>query len=563
MIESNSIINLNSLLNLSAKLYESENEAFILNSTLLSIMGKLKILKAAVLIPSDDNNFVPLLIKGNLVIGSTDYFEINSFTSTLNNPEFSKLRSIGIEYLIPVKNMNSLYAVFCFGKSISNFDLSGEEIDYIDLISSITANAISSARNLYSYKNAKVKAEQRSQLLSTLFEATKDFSKNLTAEKIIKLLALNLMGQLTVSRFAVYTIDDGKNVTPVVSRFSENFTPEIILELSKIEFANDISKNNFFQAAKEIIYKHHIEVIAPMTVYGETKGLLLLGKKMNGLPFTEENLLFIEAIANSAMAAIENERLFKEELEKKRIESELSIALEIQRNLLPKKSPVFKNMQTFGISIPSRHVAGDLFDFIKINENKYLISIADVSGKGIPASLIMANFQAALKVLVTSGFSLNEIVIRLNELLYNNTSPDKFVTAFFCIIDDSTGKIEYINAGHNPPLLKRKDSSIEYLSSGGLILGFMEEPFEYFKDEVTLHEGDLLIMFTDGVTEAENISKEDYGDSRLEEFALMQENFDPKIISEQLIESVKNFAGEAPQNDDITLVVIHKSNKND
>ncbi len=558
MIQNNTIININSLLNLTARLYESDNDFYILNATLLSLMGKLKILRAIVLIPDGENDFTPLIIKGNISIGSVPGFELNDFTLTASDDRFSYLRMSGIEYLIPVKNLNSFYAVICLGKSLSEIDLTDEEIDYINLISAIAANSINNARTVVSYKNAKNKVEQRNQLLSTLFEISKDFSQNFSGEKIIKMLALNLMGQLTVSRFAVISISEAGEIKQIVNRFGEMIDNEILLILSECDFAQDISKFHNYSKIESSALRLHLQVVAPMIVQGARRGLLIIGRKMNGTEFTDENLLFIEAVGNAAMAALENERLFREELEKKRLESELSIALEIQKNLLPDKSPVMQNFHITGTSLPSRHVAGDLFDYIRLDDQRYLIAIADVSGKGIPASLIMANFQAALRVLAMSGISLADIVIKINNLLYHNTAADKFVTSFFCIIDDSNGKVSYINAGHNPPFVKRNYGDIEKLTNGGLILGFMEHPFEYQEGEIYLNKGDLMILYTDGVTEAENKNGEDYGENRLEQFMHNVRTDDSEIIMNELIGSVKSYICESHQNDDITLVVINR-----
>ena len=552
----NNIININSLLNLTAGLYSSEDEGFILSSTLLSLMGKLKIVRAVVYHPIDKIKFKPSIIKGNIPAEDIDYFEINHFNIVDTDDDFNNLKRIGIEYLIPVKDDEQFYALICLGKSLSQLELTDEEHDYINLISKISANAIRNAKTVVSYKQAKIKVEQRNQLLSTLFEISKDFSQNFSAERIIKMLALNLMGQLTVSRFAVFTISDEGEILCIVNRFSEKLDNDFLRKISDTVFAQEINKLSNYDDISSIAERLKIQAVAPMTVQGTTRGLLVIGRKMNGTELTDENLLFIEAIGNSAIAALENERLFKEELEKKRIESELDIALEIQNNLLPDKSPEMRKFDIDGISIPSRHVGGDLYDFIRLDDNRCLIAIADVSGKGIPASLIMANFQAALRVLALSGLPLGDIVLKINNLLYHNTGADKFVTAFFCIVDDEKQTISYINAGHNPPFVKRTNGDIEQLKEGGLILGFMEEPFEYHSAEIPFFADDTVILYTDGVTEAENINKVDYGEIRLAEFMLEQTSLVPTIVMNNLIDDVRSHLGECHPNDDITLVVI-------
>ncbi len=554
----NSIINLNSLLDLTARLYESDDEHFILNSTLLSLMGKLRILRGMVIISGNNGKHIPFIIKGN--------FEYNEeltgkFISEINEKSFliPDYDDSEIEFVIPIKkSSNQLFAVIILGKSISVKSLSDDEHNYISLISNITANAISNARNLKSYKNEKSKAEKQNQLLSTLFEISKDFSKHLSYEQILKTLAFNLMGQLTVTRFAMFGIMNNNDCCLIVNRFGTGIHEHFLDYFKDIDFAYKVDPSLYENSIAEFITDNEIRVVSPMLVQGERRGLLIIGRKMNGEDFSDENLLFIEALGNSAMAAIENERLFKEELEKKKLESELEIALEIQRNLLPKRNPALQNFDISGTSIPSRHVGGDLFDFIKLDNHRWLIAIADVSGKGIPASLIMANFQAALRVLAMSGLTLKEIVLKINNLLYHNTSADKFVTSFFAIIDDLTGKINYINAGHNPPFVFRKNDYVEQLTLGGLILGFMENPFNYEEGEIHLSENEFIICYTDGVTEAEDNSKADYGELRLEDFTRRSYGKSSEHVIEDLIESVKLHLGNLPQNDDITILVIKK-----
>ena len=173
-----------------------------------------------------------------------------------------------------------------------------------------------------------------------------------------------------------------------------------------------------------------------------------------------------------------------------------------------------------GKSIPSRAVGGDYFDFVKLNQYETLIIIADVSGKGLPAALLMANVQAAIRVLAPLKLTLKEIINQINSLVFQNTSPDKFITFFAGILNNQKNTFTYINAGHNPPIHISKDKDVTMLTEGGLILGFLSDNFEYFVGEVSLNRGDMICMFTDGVTEAQDIHTNEYSEERLLEFVL-------------------------------------------
>lgn len=294
-----------------------------------------------------------------------------------------------------------------------------------------------------------------------------------------------------------------------------------------------------------------------MYVQGAVRGILLIGKRMNGENFTNENLQFIEALGNTAIAALENERLFQEELDKKQLEREMELALEIQKNLLPDDIPPIPGFDVAGKSIPARLVGGDYFDVIKLSENRYLFAIADVSGKGMPAALLMANVQAALRSLAPLDLPLKQLIERVNQIVYQNTSADKFVTFFGGILDCTSKEFHYINAGHNPPMLFRAASgAIEMLTEGGIILGITDAPFEYLSGNASFGKKDVLALFTDGITEAMNKNRKEFGEDRLKfEVSNCIESKSNDIIS-NIINAVTEHAGEAVQSDDITLLII-------
>jgi sigma-B regulation protein RsbU (phosphoserine phosphatase) len=274
---------------------------------------------------------------------------------------------------------------------------------------------------------------------------------------------------------------------------------------------------------------------------------------MSKKELSDEDLLFIDYLGNTAIAALENERLFQEELKKKQLESELNLALEIQKGLFPSEAIEIENYSIYGRSIPSKQVGGDYYDHIQIDENRYFILIADVSGKGMPAAMIMANLQAALRVLVKLGLPLLDIIINLNHIVYSNTSQDKFVTFFGGILDTKKNTFEYINAGHNPPYLFR-DGKVINLDKGGLFLGLMDGGFPYESEEIKLEDNDFIILYTDGITEAMNTKNEEFGDDNL--IDICQKNTSRLELLDDIIEKVKLFSYGSSQYDDITMLAL-------
>ena len=225
--------------------------------------------------------------------------------------------------------------------------------------------------------------------------------------------------------------------------------------------------------------------IVPMQLRGVTKGLLLLGSRINKLSYTRPDIEFINSVGSLAIISLENKRLFKEALEKQKMEEELELAKEIQKNLLPKSMPQLSDLEFDASTISSRQIGGDYYDLIKIDDENYIGAIADVSGKGVPASLLMANLQAFLKSISRLDLSIEQATELINDLVSENTSDGRFITFFWFKLDIGNKMFTYVNAGHNPPLLIR-DNKIRYLDKGGILLGVMKTKFHYVSETITL-----------------------------------------------------------------------------
>jgi len=292
-----------------------------------------------------------------------------------------------------------------------------------------------------------------------------------------------------------------------------------------------------------------------MQIQGKTKGLILLGNRINKQQFTESDIEFIYSVGSLAIISIENKRLFKEELEKHKLEEELDLAREIQKNLLPREIVQLNNFEISAENISSKQVGGDYFDVIQKDEENCYLAIADVSGKGVPAALLMANLQAFLKSISKQNISLVEGTRMINDLISENVTGGKFITFFWASINDKNRTISYVNAGHNPPLLVR-DGEIIKMEKGGIILGVMKTNVPYITETLQLQKNDLLVFFTDGITEAMDKKQNEYSDERLEKLVLSFNNKSSKEVLTSIQADVKNFTSGAIQSDDITLLVL-------
>lgn len=243
--------------------------------------------------------------------------------------------------------------------------------------------------------------------------------------------------------------------------------------------------------------------------------------------------------------------------ERSRLEHEMNIARRIQTELLPKQFPNPPGWDIFGFSVPARHVGGDCYDVIEMDDGRLAITIGDVAGKGAPAAILMANVQAAVRALAESGVPADQLVGRVNTLVHSYTADSVFVTFFYAVLDTRTQQLTYVNAGHNPPCVLRSDGRREYLDKGGLVVGIMPG-IEYEQATVTLGTGDDLVLYTDGITEAMNVEEEMFGEERLEELLVAHRHKSARDIEEHVYTEIRDFAAGAAQADDLTMVIVKR-----
>jgi sigma-B regulation protein RsbU (phosphoserine phosphatase) len=270
---------------------------------------------------------------------------------------------------------------------------------------------------------------------------------------------------------------------------------------------------------------------------------------------TETSLRLLESLAFEATKSLESVRLMHEEQEKKNIEIELGTARQVQVALSP---TIFKHPPFFEVaaaSIPSRHLGGDFYDLLAREDGSSVFVLGDVSGKGIPAALLAAMAQGALQAQLLGGQQCLEVVITsLNRVLVHKSASGRFLT-LFCASLKEDGTFDYVNAGHNLPVLIRRDGSVEYLTTKSILLGAFD--FATYKQmSTTLEPGDVVVMYTDGVTEAVNSANDMFGDERLEELLVRIRGKSAEQIQSSILDEVVAFTGDLPQGDDITLVTI-------
>jgi sigma-B regulation protein RsbU (phosphoserine phosphatase) len=270
--------------------------------------------------------------------------------------------------------------------------------------------------------------------------------------------------------------------------------------------------------------------------------------------YHEGHLEFLKTFASQAAAAIERARLLDAALAARNLERELEIARGIQASFLPKESPGIPHFDLAGLNIPYREVGGDYYDFIPIVDNQLGLAIGDVSGKGVAAALLMAAFRASLLAEIRNHYAIRRILQKVNRLLFESTESGKFVTAFYGVLDVKNRVFTFSNAGHNPPLVLRASGEVEWLTEGGLALGVLPDA-TYEERPIALTKGDVLVLYTDGVTEASNEDHEEFGIERLEALVRAHRALPAGELLEAIREAVVTFTGDRHLDDDLTLIV--------
>ncbi len=564
------IVELSSLFEISQILNASLEITHVLNNILLIPMGRLMISRGIVFL-RNGKLYHPRFWKG-LPDGIADkefsekqlpseffVLEKDSRASGNLNPFCEFVSENQLSLAIPLKSKDQLLGLVIYGPKLNRQPFSNDEIDFLTSLVNLSASTVENALHVDEIRKINQQLDERIQQLKTLFDIAQGLSATLDSEKIVKLLTYALMGQMLVYHYAIVIHGNQHlpkmDVKGFVQDSIESLSEELS-HLSDIETAA-LTVDLPHPALKEKLLKLGAHVFIPMRHQNKMLGFILLGEKISKQKFTAVDLEFLTTLVSQAVISLENARLFKEMLEKQRYEQELQVAKTIQKKLLPREIPQVKGYDLWGVNISSKEVGGDYFDVIPISEHEFALAIGDVSGKSVPAALLMANLQAGLRTIISEAVPLEQIVGKLNRLIYQNTDMDKYITFFVGVLDNKKNRLSYVNAGHNPPILMRKNGEKQLLDVGGIILGMLPE-FPYQLGVVEFDSSDLLVCYTDGVNEALNTEEEEYGEERLENLISSNRHLDSSELSDTIVSELREFSRGVPQFDDITLLITRR-----
>lgn len=558
---------LRTLLETSRMLVESQDMDFVLNNLLLITMGKLLVTKGMIIIyqPADDSYVVskskgrscpkegeklypewdPSVKEHSVIQCGVDDIEMPELIDGDKQCTFFNL-----------KTSNNHIGFLCLGSKGTKKPLNKQEIEFVESLSIISSVAIANSRMFTELRRINRMLDRKVYELNTLFDLSKDFNMMVDRDEIIRVFKFAMLGQMLIQKFFFVLEHEGSREVVTTSGINARLGSKQIDKL----FALDEDLVEVDESLCEeipFLKEQEIKAVIGLKLQNEKIGLVGVGARANKENYTSSDYNFLRSLGNLALLSIQKTYLLEERIEKERLEEEITIAKSIQRGLLPDPIPTSEKLDIAASNISSYQVGGDYYDILETPGGNLLIAIGDVTGKGIPASLLMANLQSMLHVLLPIDITLGEASARMNDIIYENTPSDKFITFFWGIFDPRQSIFKYVNAGHNPPLFLRKGKDeIEQLEEGGLILGAMPTTSPYTETDIKLSSEDILVLFTDGVTEALNAEEtEEYGDERLIECIKKNRSSSAKEIQDAIVADVNEFSQNI-QYDDITLVVV-------
>ena len=339
-------------------------------------------------------------------------------------------------------------------------------------------------------------------------------------------------------------------------RISRSVIDEVVTN-GKSVLTSDAQADPRFAGGTVMLQGVRSVLAVPLGVGANVFGIIYADSPLSDARFTEDHLKVLTTLSSVAAIRVENARLTEEQMERERLEREQQVASEIQQRFLPASAPHVEGYEFQGISFPCYEIGGDYYDFIQREDGNMVVALGDVSGKGTAAALLMSSLHAAIHAQADTHDSIVSTIQAVNKYLTESIPPNRFVTLFYAELEPERGRLTFLNAGHNPPLIVHAGGTMEQLASGGLPLGIMADA-EFREGRTQLHPGDVLVIYSDGVSEAVNPTGEEFGPTRLYEVVARNLDASASGIRDRIESALTKFCQGTPAADDITLVIVKR-----
>jgi sigma-B regulation protein RsbU (phosphoserine phosphatase) len=535
------------------KLGDSRLQALVESATLLSsslalpellahllrtVMGRLLVSKAVIAIDLDGSMRVALA-RGVPALSQSAFF----------SEEMG--RAAKLEQFFPIERTGRAIGMLAIGHPARGF-LEPEEEEFVTALLGLAASSIANAQAHEATVRSNEKLEQKVQELRALIDLGRGVSASLEPDDIAQMLVLTLAGRWIISKYGLVTWKSGH--------------PEIVRQKGLDLTFVLAGKDRWSQLLEPALAPADAplpagSLLLPLRSSAETFGLVVCGPRLNRQPYTEADVEFGAGLAAQAAVSFDNAWHFRDTLVRQQMEKEIALAASIQRDLFPAVLPLLACSDVAARNRQAKLVGGDYYDVLPIQGSgpdlPHLLCVVDISGKGMFAALLMSNIQATLRALLSHGQSLSEVAQQANDLLHATTPANRYATAFLNRYDPLTGACQWVNCGHNDGIVLRKSGEVEMMPCSGIALGLFPH-MAYEAQTFNLRSGDLLAIYSDGVTEANDADEREFSLERL--IAVLTANRDRPAseIVDMAIQEIDAFVGEAPQFDDITLMVMKR-----
>jgi phosphoserine phosphatase RsbU/P len=510
----------------SAKLLNASLELDdLLRHLLRTVMGRLLVTRAALALESHGRFYLeiarglPTLQKGQLIT-------------------MEAAQAAGLEQFFPIGDPEHPVGAFAFNKPAAMLD--DAEREFLEALLGLAATGIANAR-------AHKDVVRTNQELRALLDLGRGLAATTDPDEVAQMLTLTLAGRWAVRKQGVFTWKPGQPVIERVKGF-DNLTLDAVRRHVEDGARLDVPEGS---------------IVFPILSGDKPMGAVVCGPRLGNREYTEADREFGGGLVSAASVALDNAWHFRETVIKQQMEKELSLAAGIQKDLFPKQLPALFGCELAARNRQAREVGGDYYDAIPFGAageaQPHLLCVADISGKGLSAALLMSIIQATLRALLTGQEALGTVAARTNDLLYASTPSSKYATAFFCLYHSASGRAEYVNCGHNDGIVLRADGTVDLLATTGMPVGlFPKRTFDCASTGIG--PGDMLFLYSDGVTEAcTEVEEDQFGMDRLIDCLKGCADQPAPVILDRVFESIDAFAGGAPQHDDITMLVLKRT----
>ncbi len=406
--------------------------------------------------------------------------------------------------------------------------------------------------------------------LRLLLDITRKISRSLDADEVLNLLMDTLGNLIPYDAAGIYLIEYDKSEknsyifkSKVVRGYKisfEQIEPSLklgegfighVASTGKSLICEDVSKDKRYFPARK---RTNSELVTPIISNDRVIGVFdLESDRLNA--FSGDDLTMLEMLAAQVAITIEKAELYRQLVEKKRIKAQLEVAREVQLELLPKGDPEFDGFDISACIFPTEEVSGDYYDWVQVFGDQLAVIVADAVGKGIPAALLMAFLRASMRSSIQTGYATNVAFTKIGNLIWDSVEAHQFITAIYGTIDATNGTFVYSNAGHNPPLVVKKDNSYRFVDYGDLALGMFRDTL-YHQHFIRLEKGSTLVLYTDGITESTNPEGEEFGNERLAQSVLDGEGLPARALIDNIRKEISGFTHRRTLEDDATLFVV-------